>query len=83
MTGRNVLSLISLMDRVLCPVIPKVRVGFLLKREFFRFFFNRLGCSFYIMFTFIHIEIIRTEIVLKSLRRLIYKLYIRKTRQTH
>ena len=35
MTGRNVLSLISSMDRALCPVIPKVRVGFLLKRKFF------------------------------------------------
>ena len=83
MTGRNVLSLIRSMDRALRPVIPKVRVSFLLKREFFRFFFNRLGCSFYIMFTFIRIEIIRTEIVLKRLRRLVYKLYIRKTRQTH
>ena len=30
------------------------------------------------MFTFIHIEIIRTEIVLKCLRRLVYKLCIRE-----
>ena len=40
-------GLVSLMDRVLCPVIAKVRVRFLVKSDFFMFFFNRLGCLFH------------------------------------
>ena len=34
-------------DRALRLVIAKILVRFLVTRGFFRFFFNRLGCSFY------------------------------------
>ena len=37
----------SSMNRVLHPVITKVRVWFLVMPDFFRLSFNRLGCSFY------------------------------------
>ena len=37
-------SLISLIDRALSSVIAKVRIRFPATPEFFRFFFNRLGC---------------------------------------
>ena len=40
-------GLISSVDRALRLVIAKVRVRFLIKPGVFRFFFNRLGCSFY------------------------------------
>ena len=42
-------GLISSVDRSLRPIIAKVRVplGFPLKPEFFRFIFNRSGCSLY------------------------------------
>lgn len=36
--------LITLLDRALRSVIAKIRVRFLVKPEFFSFFFNRLGC---------------------------------------
>ena len=37
---RRLACLISLMDRASCPVITKIRVRFLVKPEFFQFFFQ-------------------------------------------
>ena len=39
---RRLACLISLMDRALRPVIAKIRVQFLVKPEFFQFFFQPL-----------------------------------------
>ena len=39
-------GVISSMDIALCPVTAKVRVPFPVQPDFFRFFYNRCGCSF-------------------------------------
>ena len=44
--GCSPVGVISSMDIALCPVTAQVRVPFPVQPDFFRFFYNRFGCSF-------------------------------------